>query len=112
MKFKKGVLLERNGKTVTRKCVEGMMRVAVLLDEMGIQDNRACITSVMDGRHMEGSKHYEGNAFDLRTWADSYGTQLSRSEKAYLAHRLEEVLGCDWDVVIESTHIHCEYDPK
>jgi len=112
MKLKSGVLLNLKGKSVTRKCVEGMMRVAILFEELGIQGIRACITSVMDGRHMKGSKHYDGNAFDLRTWADEFGTQLSRSEKAYLAHRLQEVLGCDWDVVIESDHIHCEYDPK
>lgn len=105
-------MLHNDGKTASRKCVEGMMQVAVLFDELGIQGLRACITSVMDGKHMVGSKHYEGNAFDLRTWADEYGTQASRSEKAYLAYRLQEVLGCDWDIVIESTHIHCEYDPK
>lgn len=112
MKFKKDVQLSRDGKHVTTACVEGMMIAAKVYAAFGITGERATITSVMDGEHRDGSIHYEGNAFDVRTWFDDAGNQLSIYDKQKLAAALRFALGDDWDVVIENTHIHCEYDPK
>ena len=70
------------------------------------------ITSICDGNHMAGSKHYEGKAFDFRTWIDNAGNQLPQLDKQHLKKALQDELGDDYDVVIESTHIHVEYDPK
>ena len=64
------------------------------------------ITSLCDGRHSRNSKHYEGNAFDLRN------RHLTDIETADVAAKLKESLGIEYDVVVEETHIHVEYDPK
>lgn len=63
------------------------------------------ITSGRDGTHMSRSKHYEGNACDYRT------RYFDDTTKAEVARTLAYILGDDYDVVVESTHIHVEYDP-
>lgn len=63
------------------------------------------ITAIFDGTHMEGSKHYTGNAFDVRRW------YVGSRVKEFIA-RLKTALGPNYDVVNEPTHIHIEYDPK
>ena len=65
------------------------------------------ITSVNDSKHMEGSKHYSGSAFDCRT--TSAGINQTQAQKIVTA--MKERLGADFDVVLEDDHIHCEYDP-
>jgi hypothetical protein len=57
-------------------------------------------------RHSETSLHYSGNAVDLRT---SY---FRSGEVDIVKAEIKERLGRDFDVVIESTHIHLEYQPK
>lgn len=64
------------------------------------------VTSVCDGRHMKNSKHYEGMATDVRS------KNLSSEEGEMVCQYLRKILGRDFDVVIETTHIHIEYDPK
>lgn len=64
------------------------------------------ITSGTDGKHMKGSKHYSGDALDLRR--SNIPTKLLDT---YLT-RLRGRLGEDYDVVLEKDHIHVEYDPK
>ena len=64
------------------------------------------VTSIMDGRHSRSSRHYTGEAFDFRT--RHMGQGMPGQVKAELA----EALGEDYDVVLEATHIHVEYDPK
>lgn len=67
-------------------------------------DSRLVVTSIMDGSHMEGSLHYVGHAANLRKPLD----QSSRE----IAIQLGEQLGPQWDVVLEPTHIHIEFDPN
>jgi len=64
------------------------------------------LTSVCDGVHSSGSLHYVGLAFDIRTWADNKGTQLADDIKQRLASALRKELGKNFDIVVESTHIH------
>ncbi len=64
------------------------------------------ITSLLDGQHMEGSLHPKGLAVDLRTW------HLSKTDRGIAAQRLRVALGPEYDVVLESDHIHIEHDPK
>jgi len=66
----------------------------------------ATCTAGFDGKHKYGSKHYDGNAFDLRI---KYFTPEQRND---LFQLLKTTLGADYDVVLHSTHIHIEYDPK
>ena len=64
------------------------------------------ITSGSDGVHKANSRHYSGNACDLRS------RNLSPTDITHLVNKFKEALGSDFDIVIEPTHIHVEYDPK
>mgnify|MGYP001253994282 FL=1 len=81
------------------------------------------VTSGGDGTHMRESKHYAGDAIDLRS--PSYYTHgdgdpvLGRK----VGRALREALGPQFDVVVEGyeprpngqvppRHIHVEFDPK
>jgi hypothetical protein len=111
MKFKDGVYTQvfsmRDGKPVrlapTEQITVAMQEADRLHREMtGVE---MVITAIFDGTHMEGSKHYEGNAFDVRRW------HLGNRVKEFIA-RLKNELGPDYDVVEEVSHIHIEYDQK
>lgn len=62
------------------------------------------VTAGGDGKHMEGSLHGMGNALDFRRWnlQDPQGFIVTLRRK----------LGKDYDVILETDHIHVEYDPK
>ena len=64
------------------------------------------ITSICDGKHSRTSLHYVGYAFDART------KTLTDDEKYAVVKDLKERLTTDYDVVLESDHIHVEYQPK
>lgn len=64
------------------------------------------VTSCTEGKHSRGSKHYVGAALDLRT------RNVSQAEAVEAVQKLRVGLGADFDVVLESTHIHIEFDPK
>lgn len=70
------------------------------------EDHEMTVTSIKDGKHMEGSRHYSGNAADLRIW------NIPQPLHSTLTKKLKEALGLDFDVVLESDHIHVEFDPK
>ena len=112
IRFKKGVKLERDGKAVKPRTIVAMSIACDIWNEYGYTDERNTVTSVMDGKHSANSLHYEGDAFDQRTWQDLKGTQMPYSMKCILAEKLRERLGAEWDVVIESTHLHIELDKK
>lgn len=63
------------------------------------------ITSVVDGHHSSSSLHYAGSAFDART---SYFTPGIRKS---VADDVRSRLGFDFDVVLESDHMHVEFQP-
>ncbi len=65
------------------------------------------VTSVMEGSHSRGSLHYAGQAVDLRIKGIDSATPRER-----LGKELQARLGQDFDVVLESDHIHVEYQPK
>ena len=100
MKIKSGVNLTG----VTTEMQHANAKAALVWQAMG---QELVITSGMDGKHMEGSKHYTGDACDYRT---HYFT--SDKDVALAASILRHRLGDNYDVVIEKTHIHCEYDPQ
>ena len=65
------------------------------------------ITSTRFGdEHGWASLHYTGDAIDLRT------RHLDDNEIKAWVNELKAVLGDDYDVVLESNHIHIEYQPK
>lgn len=63
------------------------------------------ITSGSDGKHSAHSKHYKNGAIDMR---------IRHIEDTEVLERIVEdlcELDRDFDVVLEKTHIHLEYDP-
>lgn len=69
------------------------------------------ITSIEDGTHMPGSKHYEGLAVDIRL--HDIPQPLHETLRAEVA----AVIGSGFDVVHEyhgtaNDHLHIEYDPS
>jgi len=82
----------------------------VLMEMWSLEKNGPVITSMIDGKHMRGSLHYDGKAFDLRTFYFKGGSE-GKVVKTF-ARELSKALGKDYDVVVEKDHIHCEFDPK
>lgn len=64
------------------------------------------VTSGVEGQHSWGSLHYQGAALDFRT------RHLSEDEQVAVADEIGRQLGEDFDVVLESTHLHIEFQPK
>lgn len=64
------------------------------------------ITSALDGVHSAGSLHYYGFAIDLRT------RYFTAEQKVAAAQALMLELPVEYEVIMEPTHIHIEYDPK
>lgn len=54
----------------------------------------------------KGSRHIPGFAIDIRT------KHLTSADKNKLTENVAEALGPDYDVVLERTHLHIEYDPQ
>ena len=66
----------------------------------------AVLTSTFDGSHSPSSLHYSNDAVDVRIHG------LSTFDKDNIKQKLTARLGNDYDVVLEATHFHIEYDPK
>lgn len=64
------------------------------------------ITSGTDGVHSPTSLHPKGRAFDFRT------KHLGQFEKEAVFETTKAILGKDYDVILESDHLHVEWDPK
>lgn len=56
--------------------------------------------------HSAGSFHNIGRALDFRT------RFFSQAQKTLVVNELRMRLGKDYDVVLESDHMHIEYDPQ
>ncbi len=65
------------------------------------------VTSIMDGVHKKNSRHYTGDAMDIRIWNLPDHISATRASSD-----LREMLDHDYDVVLEKDHIHVEWDPK
>lgn len=64
------------------------------------------ITSCNDSKHAPTSLHYAGCAVDLRT---NYFTKATAIK---VRDEIKERLGIDFDVILESDHLHIEYQPR
>lgn len=75
-------------------------------------DDAVWITSANDSKHKTGSKHYTNEAFDIRIFNVVDGAvNISKWVTAF-RNRLNRYKANSYDVVLESDHIHVEYDPK
>ncbi len=93
---------------VSTKQLTPQTLLAIMIAQEVYRDFQAqlVITSICDGLHSSKSKHYEGNAFDCRT------KHLSMTKAANIAATLQDRLGDEYDVVLESDHLHVEFDPE
>ncbi len=83
-----------------------LLAVMVANDVYRQHGKELVITSCNDSRHGENSIHYKGNAVDIRT------RYFEHQEKLEVCREIQKRLIADFDVVVESNHIHIEYDPK
>lgn len=86
--------------------IQPQIVLAILIAESCFQGQTMTVTSVTDhavGRS-KSSRHKSGLAFDLRTY------NLQSPELT--AESIRDSLGNEFDVVLESDHIHVEWDPK
>ncbi len=70
--------------------------------EMGA--TQFCITSLTDGKHMRGSKHYCGKAVDLRIWT------LPEDKRKDATKLIQHRLGSAYFVLLEADHLHIQYN--
>ena len=99
VRIKKGV--RTNGTKV-----EILIGVMVAENIWKAHDKELVITEFTGGTHGRGSLHYVGLAADLRTG------YFSDSQKHEVAEQLRAALSEEYDVVVEKSHIHLEYNPK
>ena len=65
------------------------------------------ITSGLDGKHSKTSLHYLGYAVDIRI------RNLKREGQAeYIVDKHKDLHDKLYDIILEKTHIHIEYDPR
>lgn len=89
-------------KGIGNEILEAILTAQAVYIEAGQQ---FIITALMDGKHMPDSLHYKGMAVDLRT------RELFNTTPQNIVNLLKARLGYKYDVVLESDHIHIEYDP-
>jgi len=87
---------------VDLSCLHESMRL-VLKAVDSVFPNEPVITSTWEGTHSTGSFHYWLRALDFRK------PPMNLED---CVNQLKSELGKDFDVVLESDHIHIEYDPK
>jgi len=101
MKIKSGVRLENLRPVI-------VLALAIADDVFKSMTNESLvITSVSEGIHKKDSLHYRGLAVDIRKPRNyMFGNDIDS-----LSTKLASHLGDNFDVVVEDTHIHIEYDP-
>lgn len=84
------------------------------MDKDGLTITAGCEGNKNDGVHKHTSLHYKenspsglGRAIDIRTW----DVGMEHVKDMFL-ETAKELLGKDFDVVVEKDHVHIEYDPK
>ena len=104
MRLKAGVKLRSRNGSISQPMVLGCQIVESAYNACGV--GYCMATSIMDGVHGKASRHYWGDAVDFRT------RHIPEGKLSELTARCKEYLGDDFDAVMESDHLHVEYDPK
>lgn len=99
MRFKEGIKIQGISP-------ELMLGLIVANDVYRHNGQILTITSILDGKHSNTSLHYTGCAADLRI------SDVSKSKISIIKAQLEDSLTADFDVILEPTHIHLEYQPR
>ncbi len=81
----------------------GIRRALNIIDKVYKRHGEeAVITSTYESNHSVGSLHYADDAIDIRK---------HRTKPKTVADEIRKEVGNDYDVVLEKTHIHVEFDP-
>ena len=91
LKIKPGVKFSKDSLALGR-----LLATLLTLDYNG----EVVITSGSDGQHMTGSKHYTGEAIDIRSF--------NLSDPEGFRGLFERALGPKFRVLLESDHIHAQ----
>ena len=83
--------------------LEGLLQASLAFQKLGKQ---MVVTSLSDSKHMDNSLHYRGYAADLRS------RDIPVQDVPILVRNIQSALGHNYQVVLESDHIHIEYDPQ
>ena len=79
-------------------------RTLKVIDAMCEKEKQEVIvTSTYEGNHSPSSLHYSNDAIDIR--------YIHPKDGSLFAPKLRQVLGSDFDIIEETSHIHIEYDP-
>lgn len=97
--LKTGVKMER----LQPQIILGLLVASFVYKEFGYD---TVITSLSDGIHGLSSLHYSGAAVDLRT------RTVATKDISSIVNYIRSALGSDFDVILESDHLHIEYQPK
>lgn len=84
--------------------VQPEIALALSIMNSVMEGEELIVTCCMEGQHRTASLHYIGHAVDIRS-------RTLKDAKATVA-RFKQALGDDFDVVLEATHIHVEFQPK
>lgn len=90
-----------NPQGITTELLLGLIIAKEEYEKIGVD---FVLTSLVDGTHSVTSLHYSGNAADLRIW------NVDNPEA--LASEIRKKLNHHYDVIVEKTHIHLEYQPR
>ena len=63
------------------------------------------ITEIAGGKHSSNSKHYLGQAVDIRTWSLAAASNVHECGIA-----LQKALGSEYFVLVETDHIHIQFN--
>lgn len=91
-----------NPSNLSPQCLLAIIVVDQVLESY---DADLVITSLNDAKHSQTSLHYRGDAFDVRVWEVPHQVED-------VAQDIRDALNKHWDVVVESDHIHVEYQPR
>ena len=98
-------LLKIKGGAVVSRQVIIAAAVVNAANSLGLSQDML-VTSGNDSRHMPGSKHYTDEALDFRT------KTLTKTQRQALTDTVRRRLGRHYDVILESDHLHIEWDPE
>lgn len=85
---------------------EIVLAMIIVNDAYEAFNTECVITSVNDSTHSYTSLHNCGYAFDVRT------RNVSKRDILALVKKIQESLTGEFDIVLEETHLHIEFQPK
>ncbi len=85
---------------------EIVLATFIISDVLHNLSHTTTITEGTGGRHGRGSLHFSGNAVDIRT------RHIPSAERHGVRYEIARRLNNEFDVVLEATHIHVEFQPK